>query len=507
MQKNPGANLECLPRELLDDIFEHVRLDRIDAKLPQLTDFISPALLPSIRPNLYYEIVVKSVASFTLLVNTIVSGPSELALCIERLAIENTAEDANIDIDVKIGIDSPIAVFFTRAAKIAELRFRNYPDLVRFLLTPYATANFLPEIEVLDIGILRHPSLVHLAGSARRYKTLVRFMAAYLPAASRAAESSQVGEMAWEVEGTDLDGTGSNAEMGGNGNAREEDGGEGAREQLGQIEEQVVARSKPLQVFLDAPLIRPEVVELVRGLGASDAYFLVDSATIVATQGNPDFLPVLDAIDPLSVSYLSLRLNLHRFYNPLQGPLHPINSALSRFTNLQTLEIGAPIFSDATLPTSLSSLASLKEIQFTETASPSYSTLRSLISGPTKLKSLVKLDLQHIQASRGRVRQPRFSLFDRDIYEPDDGWSPGLWTNSFSVGNAKELIVLAEAEGVDLGTMLKEDIVIEAEWMEEMDHADEHAEAAERQREEEEEEHDRQYLRDNGLDSDNFSDE
>ena len=34
---------------------------------------------------------------------------------------------------------------------------------------------------------------------------------------------------------------------------------------------------------------------------------------------------------------------------------------------------------------------------------------------------------------------------------PDGGWSPGRWTYSFSVENAKDLIVLAEAEGVDLG--------------------------------------------------------
>ena len=47
--------------------------------------------------------------------------------------------------------------------------------------------------------------------------------------------------------------------------------------------------------------------------------------------------------------------------------------------------------------------------------------------------------------------------------------------------------MLAEAEGVDLGAQLSDDIIIHDEWMEEMDYADEFTEFAERQREEEEE--------------------
>ena len=149
-------NIESLPQELVDVVFDQVQLDRIADDLPQLKEPICPAFLNSIRRNLYFDIVLKSHASFMLLVESVVDGPETLAQSIERLTIEGT--DEGIEYSGEIQPDSDIAVFFTRANRIKLLSLRRYARLARFLITPFSVDHCISNVETLDLDEFRLPA-------------------------------------------------------------------------------------------------------------------------------------------------------------------------------------------------------------------------------------------------------------------------------------------------------------------------------------------------------------
>ena len=169
---------------------------------------------------------------------------------------------------------------------------------------------------------------------------------------------------------------------------------------------------------LAAPMSRPDTIELVCYMMARFILELEDTSTT-----SSDFFPVLDAFDPWNIAVLILRDRSADFWDPTPS-LHLLNPTLSRFVNLWSLTIGCNDVNWDTLAATLSPLSSLTDIAFQIPASPTALCVRTLISGSTKLKSLVKVELKHIAARRGSMRQPEWSE-DEGTWIPAADWRIG----------------------------------------------------------------------------------
>ena len=400
----------------MDVVFDQVQLDRIADDLPQLKEPICPAFLNSIRRNLYFGIVLESHASFMLLVESVVRGPAILAQSVERLVIEGP--DEGIEYFGEIQRDSDIGLFFTRANRIEQLRLHRYPRLARFLITPFSVDHCISKVEALELGVFRlaRGSTTSLAShfhhlgplGSLKYLTL-----RYVPKEETNDEDDE------EPEDNDVGSKGSGGSDRSDGsdciNCQDSDH-EYLRSLRGKMEPE--DKLNLILFFLAAPVSRPDTIELVCSMAACVDLDLVDTSTTSC-----DFFPLLDAIDSCTVSSLILR-DYSRNMEP--GGLSPraINSALSRFVGLKNLRIGCESVEWDTLAATLAPLSILRNIIIEYPSAPTRSCLRSLISGPTKLKLLTTLDLRHIGASRGPAMQPGFDE-SFEIFHPARGWFAG----------------------------------------------------------------------------------
>ena len=169
---------------------------------------------------------------------------------------------------------------------------------------------------------------------------------------------------------------------------------------------------------LAAPMSRFDTIELVCLMEGS-AYLELDDTSNTRC----DFLPVLDAIDPKAICSLGLRDYSASIWDD-EPSLHPLNPTLARFTELGDLTIAIKDVHWNSLAVTLSPLICLETIVFETPAVPTALCVRSLISGPTKLPKLVKVELNHIEAERGPFRRPKWSE-GGGHWVPADDWNFG----------------------------------------------------------------------------------
>lgn len=129
-------------------------------------------------------------------------------------------------------------------------------------------------------------------------------------------------------------------------------------------------------------------------------------------------------------------------------------STLSRFTNLQYLRLTAGALT-APLPTSLNDLGRLESLDFSYTT-PSYDDLRSILTGPRKLRRLKRLSIVapvSYQPDIHSFQDDQFSnWFDREtgIVITENSTAPPDWNKGMSMDAARDIVAIAKREGVIL---------------------------------------------------------
>lgn len=226
--------------------------------------------------------------------------------------------------------------------------------------------------------------------------------------------------------------------------------------------------TRPVALTLRGPLTNPALAEFVRHCPNLSKLCLVDTSDsshfIQHGIPAPDYLPFL-----LAAPTLLILLQIGHWEEPPSvGQQHPlIDDALRRFTDLQSLYIGANATSETLFDSVLQDPLPLAALGFGHYSSVRDSDVISILVGSKKLSSLKYLVMDNLSAEEGPMlgvagTEPEF-LSDGQVVIPE-GWALADWGVEFTYEGAQELARAAEQEEVELGGSLLDAVDVEERW-------------------------------------------